>query len=114
MSQHDDAVTLRQMLNHAEEIRELLRAKRRSSLDKNRVLALAIIRLLEVLGEAANRVSPDVKRRNPGIPWLQIVGLRNRLIHAYDVVDLDVLWLIVKHDLPRLIRELEKITPPRP
>jgi uncharacterized protein with HEPN domain len=103
MSQRDDAVTLHQMLDHAKEARDLLKGKRRSVLDRDRVLSLAVIRLLEVLGEAANRASPETRTRHPAIQWRQIIGLRNRLIHAYDSVDTDVLWLIVKKDLPKLI-----------
>ncbi len=108
MSQHDDAVTLRHMLDFATEARDLLDGKSRPALDDDRVLSLAVVRLLELIGEAANRVSPHTKQRNPAIPWRQIVGLRNRLIHAYDTVDYDVLWLIVKHDVPALISALER------
>lgn len=111
MSQRDDSVTLRQMLDHAREARDLLRGKRRSTLQKDRVRLLALVRLLEVLGEAANRVSAEARRRHTTIQWRGIIGLRNRLIHAYDTVDVDVLWGVVKNDLPGLIRELERIGP---
>ncbi len=110
MSRRDDAVSLRHMLDHAREARDLVKGKRRSSLESDRLLALAVVRLLEVTGEAANRVSQETRTRNPSIPWSQIISLRNRLIHAYDTVDSDVVWQIVKRDIPVLITELERIT----
>jgi len=61
-----------------------------------------------VVGEAASRVSPEVRERHPSIPWRQIVAMRNRLIHGYDVLDFDVLWNTVTLEMPRLIAELEK------
>ncbi len=108
MSRHDDAVSLRQMLDHAREARDLLKGRRRAALDNDRVLTLAVVRLLEVVGEAANRVSPETKRHNTSVLWPQTVGLRNRLIHAYDAVDNDVLRQIVKRDVPELIAALDK------
>jgi uncharacterized protein with HEPN domain len=73
------------------------------------MLELALTRLLEIIGEAANRVSEDMQQQHPEIPWRQIVGLRHRLIHGYDAVDLDILWDIVRYDLPPLIAALEEI-----
>jgi len=60
-------------------------------------------------GEAASRVPARERAKYPGIPWAQIVGLRNRLIHGYDNVDFDILWHIVTQDLPPLIVQLEKM-----
>ena len=64
------------------------------------------MRLLEIVGEAAAKVSPEARTKFPAIPWSEIVGLRNRLIHGYDSVDFDVLWRIVESDLPALVRVL--------
>jgi uncharacterized protein with HEPN domain len=69
----------------------------------DRPLNLSLVRLLEIVGEATNRVPPRERAKYPGIPWAQIVGLRNRLIHGYDNVDFDILWQIVTEDLPPLI-----------
>ena len=66
---------------------------------------------MEVIGEAASRVTTDYQIMYPAIPWLQIIGLRNRLVHGYDAVDMDILWQILKQDLPILIEELENILP---
>jgi uncharacterized protein with HEPN domain len=78
------------------------------------ILNLALVRLLEIVGEAAARVPDDVRTRHSVIPWPQIVGLRNRLIHGYDTVDFDILWQIVIVDLPPLIGELDRILGPSP
>ena len=101
MSQHEDVVRLRHMLASAHEARALVSGRRRAELDVNHLLELALTRLLEIVGEAANRVSDDTLRQHPAIPWRQIIGLRHRLIHGYDEVDLDILWDIVQYDLPR-------------
>jgi uncharacterized protein with HEPN domain len=68
-------------------------------------------RLVEVIGEAANRVPEDVQAAYPNVPWMEMIGARNHLIHGYDQVDFDILWNIVHNDLPDLIKRLEKIVP---
>jgi uncharacterized protein with HEPN domain len=73
------------------------------------VLSLALVRLLEITGEAANRIPKEEQALHPQIPWPQIVSLRNRLIHGYDAVDLDIVWQIVTQDLPTLVLVLEEI-----
>jgi len=107
MSRHDDTTSLRHMLDHAAEALEFARGRRREELASDRALQLILIRLLEVLGEAAGRVSPQARTAHPDVPWRQIVGLRNRLIHGYDVVDLNVLWDIIEDDLPPLVAQLQ-------
>jgi uncharacterized protein with HEPN domain len=82
MSEPKDLVRLRHMLDYAKEATELIQGKVRSDLDSNRLLGLALVRLLEIIGEAANRVSPECRYRTPSIPWPQIISLRNRLIHG--------------------------------
>jgi len=94
------------MLEHAREAMQLVVGRNRSDLDTDRVLSLALVRLLEIVGEAAARVSSETRARHPAIPWSEIVSLRNRLIHGYDAVDMDVLWSIVNTDLPALVRGL--------
>jgi uncharacterized protein with HEPN domain len=108
MSRRDD-VSLRHMLDHAREASALVRGKTRADLDADRVLSLALVRLLEIVGEAANRVPADVRSQHPNVPWAAIVGLRNRLIHGYDSIDFDILWQILTQDLPSLITTLEDI-----
>jgi len=99
------------MLDYAREAIALTKGKSRADLDTDRTLNLALVRLLEIIGEAANRVSDDEQARHPEISWFQIVSLRNRLIHGYDSVDFNILWEIVTKDLPVLVASVEKIIP---
>lgn len=96
------------MRDHAHEVAELVRGRARRDLDADRLLALAVVRLLEIIGEAAARVPSEERARRPGIPWSSIVSLRNRLIHGYDDVDHDIVWEIVTTDLPLLVSQLPR------
>jgi uncharacterized protein with HEPN domain len=113
MTQHDDRPRLCHMLDHAREAVQMVQGKTRVDLEGHRMLELALVRLIEVVGEAAARVSEETQRRHGAIPWRAIVGTRNRLVHGYDTVDLDVLWQTVEEDLPLLIVELEKVLTPQ-
>ena len=83
--------------------------RRREDLDADRMLNLALVRLLEVVGEAAGRVDAGERSRYPRVAWTEIIGMRNRLIHGYDQVDFDLLWQIVTKDLPPLVAEIDSI-----
>lgn len=109
MPRRDPLVPLQHMLDSAGEAVELTRSRKREDLDKDRMLNLSLTRLLEVIGEAATRVPQEDRAKYPAVPWEQIIGLRNRLIHGYDAVDLDILWQIIVHDLPPLVAALEAI-----
>lgn len=78
----------------------------RADLDRDRKLNLALVRLVEVIGEAANRVTAERRQSLPAIPWPEIIGMRNRIVHGYDQVDFDILWAVVQQDLPPLIDQL--------
>jgi uncharacterized protein with HEPN domain len=109
MSRHDPVLRLRHMLNAANEAFYLIQDKSREDLDQNRLLNLAVVRLLEVIGEAATKIPQEVFNRYPEVPWPQIISLRNRLIHGYDQIDFDIVWQILTVDLPPLIGNLERI-----
>jgi uncharacterized protein with HEPN domain len=109
MSKRDPETAWRQILAHAREAVALTQGKTRADLDQDRLLNLALTRLVEILGEAANRIPEEVQAQYPELPWLQMIGARNRLIHGYDNVDFDILWAIVSHDLPVLISQFEYI-----
>jgi uncharacterized protein with HEPN domain len=96
------------MLNHAVEAVELTHGRDRAALDTDRVLQLALVRLVEIVGEAATRVTPAAQQSHPQIPWPQARGMRNRLVHGYDAVDLDVLWATIQDDFPVLIAQLRQ------
>ncbi len=102
------------MLDYAREAVGLIRDRQRADLDRDRTLGLAILRCVGIVGEAASRVPADVQRRYPDIPWPQIIGMRNRLAHGYDIVDYDIVWNTVTHDPPPLIAELAKISTANP
>jgi uncharacterized protein with HEPN domain len=104
MSRHDDNARLRHMLDYAAEAVEMARGHTRDELNANRQLNLSLTRLLEIIGEAAARVTPETRGSMSEIAWPEIVGLRNRLIHGYDEVDFDILWDTVAHNLPELVR----------
>ena len=109
MSRHNPETALRQILAHAREAVAIVQGKTRTDLDEDRLLNLALSRLLEIIGEAANRVPEEIQMRYPNMPWMQMIGARNRLIHGYDSVDFDIMWVIVEKDLPVLISQLELI-----
>jgi len=114
MSRHDDRVSRSDMLSHAREAVDLLGDASREELGRDRLVQLALTRLVEIVGEAANRVSPGTRQEHPEVPWPQIIGMRNRLVHGYDVIDLELLWDTVTTDLPPLIESLEKIADEEP
>ena len=107
-----DEIRLRHMLDAARKAAELVRGKSRPVLDQDEVLALALVRLVEIIGEAASGTSTAVRTGNPQIPWHAVSAARNRLIHGYFDVDYDILWQILTISIPELISHLEKLVPP--
>ena len=107
MTRHDDVIRLRHMLDHAREAVQMVEGKQRAALKNDRKLELALVRLVEIVGEAAAKVSVEGQSKFGEVPWSQIIAMRNRLIHGYDAVDLDVLWDTIENDLPALISKLE-------
>jgi len=71
----------------------------------------SVIRRIEIIGEASRRVSPQTRAACPGIPWSEMIGMRNMMIHDYDDVDLEIVWDTVRRDIPRLIELLEPLVP---
>ena len=114
MTRRDDTVSIRHMFDHAVEAVEMARGRSRTDLDRDRQLNLALVRLVEIIGEAAKRVGPATQEAHPQVPWTQIIGTRNRLIHGYDRVNFDILWRIVAVELPPLIQQLEAILASHP
>jgi len=112
MTMHDERITLRQILDHAREATELVQGKDEKLLDDDRVLFLAVTRLLSIVGEAATRLSQQKRAELPQIAWRKIIGLRNILNHAYDLVDNPTLWNILQNDVPQLVAELDKLDLP--
>ncbi len=109
MPKSEGRVRLQHMLDAAEKAVAHTRGRSRQDLESDDLLSLAMVRLLEVIGEAAKGVSQSVRDGSPSIPWKQVAGTRDRLIHGYFNVDLDVVWSILTEDLPPLVAELRKI-----
>ncbi len=87
----------------------MARGRGREDLDTDRQFSLALLKLIEIVGEAASRVSADMRDQYPDIPWPQVIATRHRLVHGYDQVNHRVLWDIVAADLPPLIERLHAI-----
>jgi len=87
-----DQIRILHMTDAAKEAVSFLKGKTRKSLDTDRKLVLALIKEIEIIGEAASKVSPSTRKAHPEVPWDRIVAIRNRLIHGYFDVDLDIVW----------------------
>ena len=112
MPDRDPQVRLYHMRDYASKIGTLVVGKNKEDLEGDEVLCLAVTRLIELIGEAANKYPKELQKNYPQIPWAKIVSMRNRLIHGYDFVDNDILWNAVTINIPTLLLELEKIIPP--
>lgn len=104
-----DFVRLQHMLDSASAISSFIKGKNRSNLDSDRLLLSGILRELEIIGEAAGKVSQQTQDCFQDVPWKQMVGMRNRLIHAYFEVDHDIVWNTVTQFVPSLATILQKI-----
>ncbi len=107
MMHKKNIVRLKHMLDAATKAMKFIEVRNRIDLDTDDMLVLAILKLIEIIGEAASKVSSDLKLQHPEIPWREIINVRNRLIHGYFDINHDILWGIATHDLPPLIRNLE-------
>lgn len=102
----DDRVRLRHMLDAAEEAIGFAQGRKRSDLNHDRQFTLAMVKDIEIIGEAAYQTSDETRAKLPDIPWDDIIGMRHRLVHAYFDINLDILWQTVQNDLPPLVERL--------
>jgi uncharacterized protein with HEPN domain len=109
--QKDDLVYVGHMLDMAREALELIQGTTREDFDRDRALSLALTHLLQTIGEAARRVSPEFRSEHAEVPWAAIVGLRHRVVHDYMHVDLDIVWDVVTGDLAPLTAQLVRLLP---
>ena len=103
-----DYVRLQHMLEAAQEAIEFAQGATREDLESNRMLAYALVGCLGIVGEAARQVSPETRDKHPAIPWQDMIGMRNRLVHAYYDINYGIVWQTVKEDLPALVEVLEQ------
>jgi len=105
----EDRIRAQHMLDASRKAQRLIVGRERGDLIADEQLSLSLQRLIEIIGEAANKVSGETRLQAADIKWAAITGMRNRLIHAYFDVNLDILWDTVTDDLPQLIASLESL-----
>lgn len=106
-----EATLLLDMLISARAALSYVEGLDRDRFEMDELIKDAVTRRLEVLGEAAGRISEETRAAHPAIPWTAMVGMRNRLIHEYFRVDADIVWTVLREELPRLIEQLEPMIP---
>ncbi len=112
MNERDEA-RLRDMLDTARQARAFIAGKTRPDLEANHALVgFAVVRALEIIGEAASKISDETRLALSDIPWKNMIGMRNRVVHDYNRVDYDIVWDVVSKQLPELISQLEVGLPP--
>lgn len=109
MRKPDDRARLHHMRDAAQDAIAFAAEQTRADLDHNRMLAFALIHAIEIVGEAAARLTKETQVRYPEVPWSDVIGMRHRLAHGYYDVNLDRVWDTVKVNLPPLIADLDRI-----
>ena len=104
----DDLTRLRHMRDAASEAIGFARTRDRSDLDGDRLLMHALVRCLEIIGEAARNVTAEGRAQAVDVPWPDVVGIRHRIIHEYFRLDLDIVWGTATEDLPPLVAALDR------
>ena len=108
----DDDARLLDMLLAAREAMAFVDGLTFPEFQRNRMAQLAILKTIEIVGEAASRISTETTKAHPDIPWSGIGGMRNRLVHGYFNINLERVWETARQDIPRLISQLEPLAPP--
>ena len=107
--QKPDTIRIRHMLDAAMDIQTFTMGRTRQGFEKDRMRAFAVIHLFEILGEAASSISEETIKSNPQVRWRDIINMRNRLIHGYHDINLDIIWKTAQEDIPVLIDQLEDL-----
>lgn len=107
-----DDILLLDMLLAARDAAEFAEGLTFETFERNRMAQRAILKSVEIVGEAASRIGVETRAAHPEIPWTAIVGMRNRLVHEYSNVNLRRVWEVVQRDIPHLIPQLENLVPP--
>ena len=109
MTRHDPVAAIRHMRDHAAEAAEMARGRSREDLDTDRLLNLALVRLLAMVGEGARLVPEEFRARHAAVPWCDISDRGSRLIHGYDTINFDIVWAVIQDELPPLVEQLNTI-----
>lgn len=103
----DDEIRLRHLREAVETALRFVEGRSRQDLDDDEMLRLALTKLVEIVGEAAKQVSPEGQAVFPNVPWSAAARMRDRLVHHYFDIDLDILWITITRDLPTLVAAIE-------
>lgn len=107
----EDRIRIGHMVDAAKSVARFVEGRHRSDLDDDEMLRFALVHAIQIIGEAASRVSAPARQLMPGIPWREVIGMRNRLVHAYIDIDRNVLWKTVTEAVPALLQQLESGDP---
>ena len=105
----EDRTRLLDMIDAAEALQQFMAGRNRDDLDRDRMLLFAVVHAIEVLGEAANKLSADTQASAPQVPWGSIVAMRNRLIHGYFDIDTTIVWKTATIEVPALVPLLQAL-----
>ncbi len=105
----EDQVRLRHMVDAAEHAMRFVAGRQRVDLENDHMLLFALVRAIEVIGEAAGKISDETKAAHADVPWRAITGMRNRLIHAYFDIDTDILWATAIQEIPAILPKLQAL-----
>ncbi|WP_371802354.1 DUF86 domain-containing protein [Candidatus Lokiarchaeum ossiferum] len=105
----DDLTRILHIYDACTEIIHFTKNITKTQFRNNRMLQLAIVHLFEIIGEAANSISVEIPQKYPSIPWKSLIGMRNRLIHGYFDIDLNIVWQTIQSDIPFLLKEIKSL-----
>lgn len=109
----DDRVRILHMIDAADSLVQFFTGRTRADLDTDRMLLFAVVRAIEIVGEAASKVTSETREAAPSVPWTAIVSMRNRLIHGYFDIDTDLVWKTATEEIPGLRRALKALVEPK-
>ena len=104
-----DSARIAHILEAARDIKNFIQGKDRSSLETEKMLLYAVVRAIEIIGEASSQVSSETRSQYPDLPWRDAIGMRNQLIHAYITVDLDIVWKTATVAIPHFAEEIQRL-----
>jgi uncharacterized protein with HEPN domain len=107
-----DPAYLLDILNSARLVQQFVQGIDREDLARDMMKQYAVVHGIMIIGEAARRVSQEFRDKHPELPWQNMIGMRSRIIHNYDEVDLDIVWHVVESEIPKLISLVEPLVPP--